>query len=396
MNILYTITCYPPSIGGAQLHLHEITKRMAKSHKVNVISFFDRNRNDWLLGTTLKTIEKENRYNLEGVNVRQIYFTKKEKLKMLPYISTYYFNKRYNIGHLASFLEKKMNPDGEKIDLIHNVRVGREPLSYASYNLAKRLGIPFFFTPLHHPRWSHWFFKEYQHLYRKANGLFALTEYERKLYIEMGVKKENIFVTGIGPVLAKEANPRAFTEQHNLSGNVILFIGQGFKYKGIALLLKAAKIVLKRLENVNFVIIGPPTNYSKGLLEKERDKRIVDLSYVDLQTKTDALAACDIFCLPSTQESFGGVFLEAWSFEKPVVGIDIPQLRSFIEDGVNGFLVQPAPQNIAEKIIALLENPKLRESLGKSGKMKADMDYSWDKLYQKTIVSYNEVLSRFK
>lgn len=376
------------------MHLHEIAKRMAEYHKVSVISFFDRNRNDWLLGTTIKASEKERHYNLEGVNVRQIYFTKKEKLRMLPYIGTYYFNKGYNIEHLASFLEKKLNPDGAKIDLIHNVRVGREPLSYASYNLAKRLGIPFFFAPLHHPKWGHWFFREYQHLYRKADGLFALTEYEKKLYIELGTKKENIFVTGIGPVLAKEANAKAFIEEHKLSGNIILFIGQGFKYKGIALLLKAAKIVFKRLKNVNFVFIGPPTMYSKRLLEKEKDKRIIYLSYVSLQTKTDALAACDVFCLPSTQESFGGVFLEAWSFKKPVVGIDIPQLRSFIEDGINGFLVQSTPEDIAEKIIVLLEDPKLREVMGEAGRIKAK-DYNWDKLYQKTIASYQEVLSRF-
>jgi glycosyltransferase involved in cell wall biosynthesis len=54
------------------------------------------------------------------------------------------------------------------------------------------------------------------------------------------------------------------------------------------------------------------------------DPRILELGSVDLQTKTDALEACTLLCLPSTQESFGGVYTEAWSFKKPVIGCDIP------------------------------------------------------------------------
>ena len=107
MNILYTITSYPPSIGGAQLYIHEIAKRAEQEHAVNVVSFFDKNRNDWLLGTTLRAPDKKSCYTYEGVKVTRISFNKAEKIRMLPYVYTYYFNKKHNINVLSKFIEPK-------------------------------------------------------------------------------------------------------------------------------------------------------------------------------------------------------------------------------------------------------------------------------------------------
>ncbi len=396
MNILFTITSYPPSMGGAQLYLHEIVKRAGQDHGVKVGCFFNTNRTDWLLGTTLKAPEVSADYKHENITVRQIGFSSAEKLRLLPHVCTYYFNKIYNISAISGLIEEKLSSIDSKIDLIHNVRVGREPLSYASYNLAKKLKIPFVFTPLHHPRWSHWFFKEYQDLYRKADGIFALTPYEKNIYKSFAVKEEKVFVTGTGAVLAKEASPERFREKYRISGNMVLFIGQGYRYKGIEKLLKAAKIIFKHKKNADFVFIGPHTGYSKGLFGRESDPRIKHIGKVDLQTKTDALAACDIFCLPSSQESFGAVFLEAWNFEKPVIALDIPQLNCLIHDGVNGYLVEPEPQKIAEKIITLLSDANLRSGFGSAGKKMVENEFTWDILYKKTNLAYQQITGDFK
>jgi hypothetical protein len=48
---------------------------------------------------------------------------------------------------IADTLESYLTNYAQDKDLIHNVRIGREGLSYASYNLAKKLDIPFVFTP---------------------------------------------------------------------------------------------------------------------------------------------------------------------------------------------------------------------------------------------------------
>ncbi|MFN2226686.1 MAG: glycosyltransferase family 1 protein, partial [Anaerolineae bacterium] len=54
MNLLYTITGYPPAIGGAQAYMHELARQMIGQHSVQVAAHWDRTRTDWLLGTTLR------------------------------------------------------------------------------------------------------------------------------------------------------------------------------------------------------------------------------------------------------------------------------------------------------------------------------------------------------
>ena len=393
MNILYTITSYLPSIGGAQLYLHEIAKRVSREHRVRVVSFFDSNRTDWLLGTTLKTTETDKDYAYEGVSVRRIGFTNKEKCKMFLNVGTFYFNKTENMKSIASFIENKLAQYPEKIDIIHNVRVGREPLTYASYSFARRLNIPFVFTPLHHPRCDNRFYKEYHALYREADALIELTPYEKENYRRLGVNEERIFVTGTGPVLSELAKPQNFKDKYGIKNSFILFIGQGYKYKGLQLLLSAAKILFKNYSNLSFVFIGPHTDYSRKLFLRVKDPRIIHLGSLDLQEKTDALAACDIFCLPSTQESFGAVFLEAWAFGKPVIGIDIPQIRCLIKNGQNGFLTKPDAGLLARSIDALLKDRDLSLKLGMEGR-KLGKNFSWDSLSAKTFKAYEYCLSR--
>jgi len=392
MNILYTITSYPPSIGGAQLYLHELVKKVAGIHTSEVCCFFDDNRTDWLLGTTLGAPENEKIYDYEGVRVKRLSFTLEEKAKFFPWVMSYYLNKPRSIAKISEFIERKLDY-GQHLDLIHNVRVGREPLSYASYNLARKLKVPFVFTPLHHPRWGSWFYREYQELYRKSDALIALTPYEKDIYIKLGVNPNKVFVTGTGPVIAENPDPHNFRQKYNLHGKIVLFIGQGYAYKGIKELSLAAKSIIKSREDIDFVFIGPHTEYSKRLFAKISDHRIQHLGKVDLQTKTDALAACDIFCLPSRQESFGAVFLEAWHFEKPVIGIDMPQLRCLLENDVNGFLVKPNPKDIAYGIKKMLDDINLRKRLGIEGN-KLSKIYSWDSLADKTLKTYEYLLAK--
>jgi glycosyltransferase involved in cell wall biosynthesis len=113
---------------------------------------------------------------------------------------------------------------------------------------------------------------------------------------------------------------------------------------------------------------------------------------VDLQTKTDALAACSVLCVPSSQESFGGVYTEAWFFEKPVIGCDIPAVREVIDNGVDGFLVRQDPAEIADRICQLLLNPAKAEKMGQAGRRKVIKNYTWDKIAQRTEAAYYAVL----
>jgi len=101
---------------------------------------------------------------------------------------------------------------------------------------------------------------------------------------------------------------------------------------------------------------------------------------VDLQEKTDALKACDLLCLPSSQESFGAVFLEAWMMGKPVVGARIPAVAEVILDGNDGLLTEPTAPAIAERIVGLLQDGRFAAAMGRAGKAKAEARFTWNQI----------------
>jgi glycosyltransferase involved in cell wall biosynthesis len=172
----------------------------------------------------------------------------------------------------------------------------------------------------------------------------------------------------------------------------VLFLGQKYAYKGLAPLLAAAPRVWLRVPEAHFVFVGPRTRYSQHLFGEVREPRVLELPAVDLQTKTDALAACDVLCVPSSQESFGGVYTEAWSLGKPVVAADIPAVREVVADGLDGCLAPPEPAALADRLAELLSNPTQAAALGARGRDKVAARFTWPRLAEQTEQVYRGLL----
>ncbi|HEY9076285.1 MAG TPA: glycosyltransferase family 4 protein [Anaerolineaceae bacterium] len=381
MNLLYTITAYPPSTGGGQLHTHQLARQLASRHTVQVATLWDSHRTDWLIGTTLRAHAPGKAYVIDGVPVQRVGFNAWEKACMAPFTAVYYPLMDVCLPVLARIAERRLTDLAKESDLIHNVRIGREAWSFASLRAARRRGIPFVFSPLHHPRWQGWLYRHYLWLYRQADAVIALTGAEKRILAQMGVREERIHVTGIGPILAETSRPAAFRAQYGLGEDpLVLFLGKKFEYKGVGALLQAAELVWRDAPETHFVFMGPRTDYSRRLFGLGSDRRVLEIDEVDLQTKTDALAACTLLCLPSTQESFGGVYTEAWSFGKPVIGCDIPAVAEVIREGENGFLVHQEPGEIAARVLDLLRNPALAQQMGAAGERQVQERYTWARL----------------
>ncbi|MBM4421928.1 MAG: glycosyltransferase family 4 protein [Chloroflexi bacterium] len=394
MNLLFTLTAYPPSVGGAQLHMHQLARELACRHRLQVVTQWDESRTDWLMGTTLNAPQPERAYEVDGIPVQRISLPDSARHRLAPWVVMYFPLQRWALPNIADALTTEINRWAQNAELIHNCRIGREGLSFASLKVARQRGIPFVFTPVHHPRWGGWLHRYYHRLYREADAVIALTEAERQLLIGLGVEEQKVFVTGHGPILADAPDGARFRSRFNLNeAPLVLFLGQKYPYKGIRQLLDAANLVWRRIPEVRFAFVGPRTTYSIGLFATVTDKRVLEVGEVDLQMKTDALAACDILCLPSTQESFGGVFTEAWSMGKPVVGCDISAVRNVVDDGADGFLVPQESSALAERLIYLLERPRLREEMGSRGRDKVNRLYTWERLAEQTEQVYRQVLS---
>lgn len=380
MNILYTSTAYPPSTGGAQMLHHMMAQSLKEQHRIQVFSHWEENRTDWLLGTTINAPKLKHDYVIDDINVHRLGLTLREKANLLPWLPLYYPLMSVALPRVSSCIYNHILPYAEKADLIHNMRIGREGISYASLKTARDRNIPFVLTPVHHPRWIGWRYKEYHKLYRQANAVIALTPTEKETLIKLGVSAKRIHVTGTGPVISSTAFPNSFLTKNNISNPFILFLGQHYKYKGYRQVLEATKLVWKKFPDINFVFIGPAVKESEDAFKLFKDPRIKRLGKVTLQEKTNALAACRLLCVPSMQESFGGVYTEAWEFEKPVIGGRIPAISDVITEGIDGFLVEQESSEIADRIIHLLKHPIESHAMGKAGKQKVESKYSWKKL----------------
>jgi glycosyltransferase involved in cell wall biosynthesis len=373
--------------------MHQVARRLAPVHDITVGSLWDSNRSDWLLGTTLRASPRPREYTIEGIRVHRIGLSAAEKRRLLPAVIGYYAAQGPAIRTIARVQSTHLDDLAPQADLVHNGRIGREPFSFASQLVARRKDVPFVLTPYHHPRWQGWWYRHFLDLYIQADALIALTNSEKETLGKLGARLDRVFVTGMGPVLAEPGDPQGFRDRHDLSGPVVLFLGQHYPYKGYRQLLAAAHLVWKRIPETSFVFIGPAVGRSEDDFRGIGDKRIVRLGTVDLSTKTAALAACDVLCVPSTQESFGGVYTEAWMFEKPVIGCSIPAVREIIEDGVDGFLVAQEARQIAERICYLLMTPGHARQIGRAGKRKVEAHFTWEKIAARTEAAYRSVLT---
>jgi glycosyltransferase involved in cell wall biosynthesis len=394
MQILYVAPSYPPSIGGAQIHLHALAKAIRSlGNGVSVISHWSDVRTDWLRGTTVLSGPAK-QYEYEGVSVSRLGFSFWTRAAMLPWVLAYYLLMEPSVrkisGHmLPYFVEAAGAPS-----LVHATRIGREFIIRAALDFAHRRNTPFVLTPVHHPGWRGYLYREYDKIYREADAILALTTAEKDTLVrEKGVAEQRIHVTGIGPVLSERYSAEAFKDRYGLKERFVLFLGQQYKYKGVNAILQAAPIVWKKHPDVKFVFIGPHMPDSGNLFRKLRDTRVVNLGAVDLETKTSALAACEFLCMPSTQESFGGAYVEAWSLRKAVIGGRIDPIACVIDHGRDGLLSSQNPDELAEAISYLLSHPGDCRAMGDVGWQKVQDKYSWDRLAKKTLDVYRELSS---
>jgi glycosyltransferase involved in cell wall biosynthesis len=163
--------------------------------------------------------------------------------------------------------------------------------------------------------------------------------------------------------------------------------------KGIEYLIRAVPLVLKKVPNAVFVVGGEGRlrAYHESLArELGVSGNIVFTGRIPQSELPYFYASCDVFVIPSIIEAFGLVTIEAMACGKPVVGTDVGGIPDIIEDGLNGFLVKPRdPDALAQKIILLLSDSKLREKTGKAGREMVEKKFNIEKRAERIIKVYS-------
>src|SRR5262249_1893861 len=143
-------------------------------------------------------------------------------------------------------------------------------------------------------------------------------------------------------------------------------------------------------------LIGAPlTHFTRFYEELPTDAKahIRLLPYAPDAVKRDALAAADLFAMPSRTDSFGIVYLEAWCYGLPVVGARAGGVPDVIDDGQDGLLVRfgdvPA---LAAAIGGLLRDREQAHRLGATGRAKVLRELTWDQVYGRARAVYDELI----
>jgi glycosyltransferase involved in cell wall biosynthesis len=111
-------------------------------------------------------------------------------------------------------------------------------------------------------------------------------------------------------------------------------------------------------------------------------------------------AACDVAVFPSYYEPFGIVALEAMAMEKPVVvgAAGVSGMREIViirGEEQCGYHIDPnAPSDIAWGIANALENPEKRKWLGKNGRKRVLQEFTWNRIAEKTLELYEQMIKR--
>jgi glycosyltransferase involved in cell wall biosynthesis len=228
-----------------------------------------------------------------------------------------------------------------------------------------------------------------------SNQIIVLGEKLKEQMIkEYNVPEEKVHAIPIGQ---HDVVPFKKYERKDIKedGNLVLFFGRIYKYKGLECLIKAEPMITKEVPNAKIVIAGTGENFKKyENMMVNKDNFIVYNYRIPYKEGAELFQRCSIVVLPYIDASQSAVVPIAYAFKKPVVVTDVGAIPEIVDDGVTGFIVPPRnPEALAEAIVKLLKDERLRKQMGESAYKKLKRDLSWDKIAEKTIEVYKKAIA---
>jgi glycosyltransferase involved in cell wall biosynthesis len=186
-----------------------------------------------------------------------------------------------------------------------------------------------------------------------------------------------------------------FRKRYDAGGPLIMYLGRLAEQKGVQYAVEAMKLVCERYPTAQLVLIGPDyTGISSTIRARSRDlgierNLILEPPMTTEDGQMEALAACDVFIMPSSFEGFSQAVMKAMAQGKPVVVTNVGGLPYEVGYGSCGVLCEFGdPGSLAESIMRLLANPELATQMGKEGRARAK-DFTFEKLAKKISDAYD-------
>jgi len=351
-------TAYFPLVGGAEIAVDEITKRLP----------------DWqfdLITAKIKPgLSKFEKHN--NVNIYRVGLGGKFDKILLPFLGLFKAKRldkknQYDLtwsimasfgGFLGLFF-KYLNP---KKPWLLTLQEG-DPLEY----ILKRVGI---------------FRSLFYQIFRKADYIQPisrfLADWAKKIGANCPIK---IIPNGVDVGDFKTSSDKETIRKGlniNPSEKVIITISRLVKKNGISDLIKAGQYLDFPFK---ILIIGQgkgEEKLKKLIKELGLESKVLPLGHIEHKKLPNYLSVSDVFVRPSLSEGLGNVFLEAMAVEVPIIGTPVGGIIDFLEDGQTGIFCRVRDsEDIAKKIEKLLSDNNLRERIIENGKKLVRTVYSW-------------------
>jgi glycosyltransferase involved in cell wall biosynthesis len=248
------------------------------------------------------------------------------------------------------------------------------------------------------PRWSR------RLAARRAARVLVVSEYTGRLLARatgLDPRRLRLLPNALEPGLDRvgsggpgaDGSPEAGSHRELLS---VARLSAEEREKGIDHTLHAVARLGGRYPDLRYRIVGTGTD--KPRLVALADSLGISSRVLFEENLSDAELAeryrrCDVFVLPSGQEGFGIVFLEAMRFGKPCIGSDAGGTPEVVVDGETGLLVPFGDlEQIEAALVRLLQEPTLRHRMGESGRERVREHFVFERFKQRVADHVGEWL----
>jgi glycosyltransferase involved in cell wall biosynthesis len=232
--------------------------------------------------------------------------------------------------------------------------------------------------------------KAFQLMFSLSDRIIVMSKFSRSEVLSMNNSiGDKIDIVEAGFIIKKNMgleNKRLLKElRANKKHPVILFVGVLHPKKGLDYAIRAISKVVKKIGEVQFFIVGPPQEESylkqlQGLVEREGlTNHVKFLGCIKNQDLWPYYEICDVYVAPSIRtDCFGIPIIEASSFAKAIVSTKLFEDNGVIINNRTGLAVPiKDSEAIAQAIIKLLKDEKLRRKLGENAKC-FSKKFSWN------------------
>jgi glycosyltransferase involved in cell wall biosynthesis len=229
------------------------------------------------------------------------------------------------------------------------------------------------YAPMLHEDDPNWSVDLVSDAVQASDGVIALTEYERsRLLDSYGARTESTAVVppGVEPAQNHESEDRE---------NVVLFVGRRTASKRLDVLYEAMRRVWVEEPSARLIVAGSASVHAPDPAAfMAKDSRVSIITSPNDVERDRLIAGSSVVVNPSLAESFGITTLEAWAHGTPIVVVDSPVNRSVVRDQVDGLVADGSTADaLALAIARILADPGGARSMGREGRRRAEIEFSW-------------------